>query len=114
MSFMATLFTINLDVWTSPLPLPYVAKYTFNIGLGISIPLVVITLTVTDIIAATRRGLVAAKNVLIGGWAPSGSRTAVRTPTEAAAASAAEAAAAADIFPLESTVPYLATQNSSN
>ncbi|CAK7215019.1 hypothetical protein SCUCBS95973_002333 [Sporothrix curviconia] len=69
MSFMATLFTINMDVWSNPLPLPYVAKYTFGIGLGISIPLVIMALTVTDIIAATRRCLVTTKKFLVAACA---------------------------------------------
>lgn len=48
-SFIATLFTINLDVWSTPLELSYVFKYIFGIGLGISIPLVIMALTVADI-----------------------------------------------------------------
>ncbi|RYP15767.1 hypothetical protein DL765_005493 [Monosporascus sp. GIB2] len=69
MSFVASLFTINIDVWGDPLPLPYVAKYTFGIGLGISIPLIVMALTVTDIITALKWFLVGAKNRLLCGWA---------------------------------------------
>ncbi|OAA55354.1 GTP-binding protein [Niveomyces insectorum RCEF 264] len=111
MSFMATLFTINIDVWSNPLPPPYVAKYTFSIGLGISIPLFIIALTVTDTIAATSRCLVATKNLLVAGWAPSfqqreranlpGRTTAGRTP----------AAAAADSPPLKSTLSNLAIRS---
>ncbi|XXG95297.1 hypothetical protein Hte_001558 [Hypoxylon texense] len=69
MSFIATLFTINIDVWGDPLTLPYVAKYTFGIGLSISIPLIVMALTVTDIANAVKWFLIEAKNRLLHGWA---------------------------------------------
>ncbi|OAA55284.1 ankyrin repeat and protein kinase domain-containing protein 1 [Niveomyces insectorum RCEF 264] len=65
MSFVATLFTINIDTWSDPLTLRYVAKYTFGIGLGISLPLVVMVLTVTHIVATVKGFLVGAKNCLL-------------------------------------------------
>ncbi|KAI4865709.1 hypothetical protein F4820DRAFT_282367 [Hypoxylon rubiginosum] len=69
MSFIATLFTINIDAWGDPLTLPYVAKYTFGIGLSVSIPLIVMALTATDIINAVKWFLIEAKNRLVHGWA---------------------------------------------
>ncbi|KAI1815394.1 hypothetical protein GGS20DRAFT_335400 [Poronia punctata] len=54
MSFIATLFTVELSEWPNPLTLSYMAKYTFGIGLGISIPLVVIAMTVSDVVATVK------------------------------------------------------------
>lgn len=54
MSFIATLFTVDVSEWPTPLTLPYIAKYTFGIGLGISIPLVIVAMTVSDVVATLK------------------------------------------------------------
>ncbi|KAL3468170.1 hypothetical protein BJX64DRAFT_246984 [Aspergillus heterothallicus] len=49
LSFITSIFTIELPEFTNQLDLAYVAKYTFGIGFGISIPLVLLALVLDDI-----------------------------------------------------------------
>ncbi|KAL2823400.1 amidase signature domain-containing protein [Aspergillus cavernicola] len=44
LSFITSIFTINMPEFENRLDLPYVAKYTFGIGFGISIPLILLAL----------------------------------------------------------------------
>ncbi|KAI0454313.1 hypothetical protein F5B21DRAFT_475697 [Xylaria acuta] len=53
-SFIATLFMVDLSDWPTLLTLPYIAMYTFGIELGTSIPLVIVAMTVSDIIASLK------------------------------------------------------------
>ncbi|KAL3485526.1 hypothetical protein BJX62DRAFT_217054 [Aspergillus germanicus] len=49
LSFITSIFTIELPEFENRLDLAYVAKYTFGIGFGISIPLVLLALVLDDI-----------------------------------------------------------------
>ncbi|KAL2820683.1 hypothetical protein BJX63DRAFT_379980 [Aspergillus granulosus] len=49
LSFITSIFTIELPEFNNRLDLAYVAKYTFGIGFGISIPLVLLALVLDDI-----------------------------------------------------------------
>lgn len=49
LSFITSVFTINMPEFENNLTLGYVAKYTFGIGFGISIPLVLLALVLDDI-----------------------------------------------------------------
>ncbi|KAH8896972.1 hypothetical protein GQ53DRAFT_713785 [Thozetella sp. PMI_491] len=77
MSFVATLFTINIDVWGNPMTFPYVAKYIFGIGLGMSIPLIIMALTVTNITTTLRSFLITIKSSMIGGSTPEDAKRAL-------------------------------------
>ncbi|KAL4934948.1 hypothetical protein BDV06DRAFT_217786 [Aspergillus oleicola] len=49
LSFITSVFTINMPEFEDNLTLGYVAKYTFGVGFGISIPLVLLALVLDDI-----------------------------------------------------------------
>ncbi|KAL2838029.1 hypothetical protein BJY01DRAFT_220329 [Aspergillus pseudoustus] len=49
LSFITSIFTIQLPEFDNRLDLAYVAKYTFGIGFGISIPLILLALVLDDI-----------------------------------------------------------------
>ncbi|KAI9368107.1 hypothetical protein BJX61DRAFT_242121 [Aspergillus egyptiacus] len=57
LSFITSIFTIELPEFERRLNLAYVFKYTFGIGFGISIPLVLLALVLDDIGDAFQEGL---------------------------------------------------------
>lgn len=57
LSFITSVFTINMPEFEDNLTLGYVAKYTFGVGFGISIPLVLLALVLDDIGDVFQEGL---------------------------------------------------------
>ncbi|KAL4934327.1 ankyrin repeat protein [Aspergillus undulatus] len=57
LSFITSVFTINMPEFEDNLTLGYVAKYTFGVGFGISIPLVLLALVLDDIGDMFQEGL---------------------------------------------------------
>ncbi|KAL4762550.1 ankyrin repeat protein [Aspergillus foveolatus] len=57
LSFITSVFTINMPEFEDKLTMGYVAKYTFGIGFGISIPLVLLALVLDDIGDIFQEGL---------------------------------------------------------
>ncbi|KAL4806536.1 amidase signature domain-containing protein [Aspergillus unguis] len=57
LSFITSVFTINMPEFEENLTLGYVAKYTFGVGFGISIPLVLLALVLDDIGDIFQEGL---------------------------------------------------------
>ncbi|KAL4917882.1 hypothetical protein BDW62DRAFT_182999 [Aspergillus aurantiobrunneus] len=57
LSFITSVFTINMPEFENQLTLGYVAKYTFGVGFGISIPLVLLALVLDDIGDIFQEGL---------------------------------------------------------
>jgi ankyrin repeat protein/Mg2+ and Co2+ transporter CorA len=67
LSFITSVFTINMPEFEDKLTMGYVAKYTFGIGFGISIPLVLLALVLDDIGDIFQEGLRRAR-----GWVRAG------------------------------------------
>ncbi|KAL4909719.1 hypothetical protein BDW74DRAFT_186228 [Aspergillus multicolor] len=57
LSFITSVFTINMPEFEDNLTMGYVAKYTFGIGFGLSIPLVLLALVLDDIGDIFQEGL---------------------------------------------------------
>ncbi|KAL4787445.1 hypothetical protein BJX76DRAFT_363385 [Aspergillus varians] len=77
LSFITSIFTINMPQFDNQLTLGYVAKYTFGVGFGISIPLVVLALVLDDIGDIFQEGLRRAR-----GWIRKGQHTRDQLLTE--------------------------------